>query len=134
MFRGRLKREPQDGVTVDQRALIDKMLARYSGEFTGTDHFDLIHVRGTFSFLAPVFRELLQNSDDAESSVVEIHFTSTACQRHADQKDTDASTLLDSKFTEVRGRNRSVYVVLTDTSLQDHTLDSQKQRETVPTG
>lgn len=40
---------------VNQRALIDKVLARYSGEFT-------------------VFRELLQNSDDAQSKAVEIRF------------------------------------------------------------
>ncbi|KZT22896.1 hypothetical protein NEOLEDRAFT_1137233 [Neolentinus lepideus HHB14362 ss-1] len=44
-----------ESVEVNQRALIDKVLARYSGEFT-------------------VFRELLQNSDDAGSSAVEIHF------------------------------------------------------------
>ncbi|KAI9511382.1 hypothetical protein F5148DRAFT_1172037 [Russula earlei] len=42
-------------VEVNQRALIDKVLARYSGEFT-------------------VFRELLQNSDDAGSRSVEIRF------------------------------------------------------------
>ncbi len=42
-------------VEVNQRALIDKVLARYSGEFT-------------------VFRELLQNSDDAQSKTVEIIF------------------------------------------------------------
>lgn len=42
-------------VEVNQRALIDKVLARYSGEFT-------------------VFRELLQNSDDARSEEVEIRF------------------------------------------------------------
>ena len=40
---------------MNQRALIDKVLARYSGEFT-------------------VFRELLQNSDDAQSKAVEIRF------------------------------------------------------------
>lgn len=40
---------------VNQRALINKILARYSGEFT-------------------VFRELLQNSDDAEAKIVEIRF------------------------------------------------------------
>ncbi|KAJ7072465.1 hypothetical protein C8F01DRAFT_1104075 [Mycena amicta] len=44
-----------ESVEVNQRALIDKVLARYSGEFT-------------------VFRELLQNSDDAQSKQVEIHF------------------------------------------------------------
>ncbi|KAI6104041.1 hypothetical protein EDD16DRAFT_1900225 [Pisolithus croceorrhizus] len=42
-------------VTIDTRALIDKVLARYSGEFT-------------------VFRELLQNSDDAECDAAEIRF------------------------------------------------------------
>jgi hypothetical protein len=42
-------------VEVNQRALIDKVLARYSGEFT-------------------VFRELLQNSDDAQSEAVDIRF------------------------------------------------------------
>ncbi|KDQ54066.1 hypothetical protein JAAARDRAFT_409896 [Jaapia argillacea MUCL 33604] len=44
-----------ESVEVNQRALIDKVLARYSGEFT-------------------VFRELLQNSDDAGSQAVEIRF------------------------------------------------------------
>ncbi|TDL20724.1 hypothetical protein BD410DRAFT_841150 [Rickenella mellea] len=44
-----------ESVEVNQRALIDKVLARYSGEFT-------------------VFRELLQNSDDAASKAAEIHF------------------------------------------------------------
>ncbi|KAF9051010.1 hypothetical protein BDZ89DRAFT_1098552 [Hymenopellis radicata] len=48
-----------ESVTVNQRALIDKILARYSGEFT-------------------VFRELLQNSDDAQATKVEIHFRSKA--------------------------------------------------------
>ncbi|KAG8215924.1 hypothetical protein J3R82DRAFT_7898 [Butyriboletus roseoflavus] len=48
-----------ESVEVNQRALIDKVLARYSGEFT-------------------VFRELLQNSDDARSSAVEIHFETDA--------------------------------------------------------
>ncbi|KZT61430.1 hypothetical protein CALCODRAFT_9895 [Calocera cornea HHB12733] len=42
-------------VEVNQRALIDKVLARYSGEFT-------------------VFRELLQNADDAQATRAEIRF------------------------------------------------------------
>ncbi|KAI0279555.1 hypothetical protein BGY98DRAFT_1096042 [Russula aff. rugulosa BPL654] len=42
-------------VEVNQRDLIDKVLARYSGKFT-------------------VFRELLQNADDAEARSVEIRF------------------------------------------------------------
>ncbi|KAI0933780.1 hypothetical protein AcW1_005516 [Taiwanofungus camphoratus] len=44
-----------ESVEVNQRALIDKVLARYSGEFT-------------------VFRELLQNSDDAGAKAAEIRF------------------------------------------------------------
>ncbi|KAK4046064.1 hypothetical protein OIV83_006387 [Microbotryomycetes sp. JL201] len=48
-----------EAVTVNQRALIDKVLARYSGSFT-------------------VFRELLQNADDASASTVEVHFRSQA--------------------------------------------------------
>ena len=44
-----------EAVEVDQRGLIEKILARYPGQFT-------------------VFRELLQNSDDAKSSGVEIRF------------------------------------------------------------
>ncbi|KAF8318815.1 uncharacterized protein EI90DRAFT_2978708 [Cantharellus anzutake] len=44
-----------DVVTVNQRALIDKILARYPGEYT-------------------VFRELLQNADDANAKRVEIYF------------------------------------------------------------
>ncbi|KAH6911937.1 hypothetical protein BKA70DRAFT_820711 [Coprinopsis sp. MPI-PUGE-AT-0042] len=48
---------PDEAVGVNQRALIDKILARYSAEFS-------------------VFRELLQNSDDARSTRVEIHFKS----------------------------------------------------------
>ncbi|KAG8814868.1 hypothetical protein FRC17_000941 [Serendipita sp. 399] len=42
-------------VEVNQRALIDKVLARYSAKFT-------------------VFRELLQNADDAEATAVQIIF------------------------------------------------------------
>ncbi|KAI0701855.1 hypothetical protein BC835DRAFT_1435271 [Cytidiella melzeri] len=48
-----------ESVEVNQRALIDKVLARYSEEFT-------------------VFRELLQNSDDASAKAVEIHFDTEA--------------------------------------------------------
>ncbi|BGP21645.1 ubiquitin system component Cue [Rhodotorula toruloides] len=46
-------------VTVNQRALVEKILARYSGEHT-------------------VFRELLQNSDDAGATSVELHFRTTS--------------------------------------------------------
>ncbi|KIK67000.1 hypothetical protein GYMLUDRAFT_843929 [Collybiopsis luxurians FD-317 M1] len=58
-------------VEVNQRALIDKVLARYSGEFT-------------------VFRELLQNSDDAQSKEVEIRF---ATRGHLENKAEGGSSL-----------------------------------------
>ncbi|KAH8916083.1 hypothetical protein BT69DRAFT_1356002 [Atractiella rhizophila] len=47
----------EEQVEVNQRALIDKVLARYSGEFT-------------------VYRELIQNASDAGASHVSVHFTS----------------------------------------------------------
>ncbi|KAH9946348.1 uncharacterized protein BXZ73DRAFT_86493 [Epithele typhae] len=59
-----------ESVEVNQRALIDKVLARYSGEFT-------------------VFRELLQNSDDASASAVEIHFETKA---YLDRENNKAET------------------------------------------
>ncbi|KAJ7594698.1 hypothetical protein C8J56DRAFT_927422 [Mycena floridula] len=62
-------------VEVNQRALIDKVLARYSGEFT-------------------VFRELLQNSDDAQSKAVEIRFES---QQYLDHKAPSGQPLPDLK-------------------------------------
>lgn len=72
---------------VNQRALIDKVLARYSGEFT-------------------VFRELLQNSDDAQSKSVEIRFET---KRHLDRKtgkeelvDGGKESLPDLKSAQVR--------------------------------
>lgn len=43
-------------VQVNQRALIDKILARYAAEYA-------------------VYRELLQNSNDADATTAEIHFT-----------------------------------------------------------
>ena len=49
----------EDAVTTNQRALIDKVLARYSAEFT-------------------VFRELLQNADDAGATHCQLKFESMA--------------------------------------------------------
>ena len=46
----------QSQVQVNQRALIDKMLAKYAGDYS-------------------TFRELIQNADDAESTKVNINFT-----------------------------------------------------------
>ncbi|KDQ08135.1 hypothetical protein BOTBODRAFT_180161 [Botryobasidium botryosum FD-172 SS1] len=47
--------ETNEPIKINQKALIDKVLARYSGEFV-------------------VFRELLQNADDANAERVKIHF------------------------------------------------------------
>ena len=52
----------QGAVCVNQRALIDKMLARYATEFG-------------------VLRELLQNADDARASQCRIHGTSLPFRR-----------------------------------------------------
>ena len=57
---------------MNQRALIDKVLARYSGEFTGASH--ILHGSRRSEHQRVVFRELLQNSDDASSKAVEIRF------------------------------------------------------------
>jgi hypothetical protein len=51
----------EERVEVNQRALIDKILARYASANA-------------------VYRELLQNSNDAEATVAEIHFTTSAQQ------------------------------------------------------
>ncbi|OAX38848.1 hypothetical protein K503DRAFT_131582 [Rhizopogon vinicolor AM-OR11-026] len=73
-------------VEVNQRALIDKVLARYSGEFT-------------------VFRELLQNSDDAQSSMVELYFETEEHLRQKSNKNTlqpkDNARFPDLKTTQV---------------------------------
>lgn len=70
-------------VQVNQRALIDKILARYSGEFT-------------------IFRELLQNADDAGAKTVKIRFES-------DKKDGQTLDLADLKHTSI-----VKYVLLND--------------------
>ena len=61
---------------MNQRALIDKVLARYSGEFTGQFRLLQSFLGGSSEQLSinTVFRELLQNSDDAGSRSVEIRF------------------------------------------------------------
>lgn len=63
---------------MNQRALIDKVLARYSGEFTGAFSLSLSLANVTEELYETVFRELLQNSDDASSKAVEIHFDTEA--------------------------------------------------------
>ena len=47
----------EEAVEVNQRGLIEKILARYSGDYT-------------------VFRELLQNADDAQASVSAFEYYS----------------------------------------------------------
>jgi hypothetical protein len=54
----------EERVEVNQRALIDKILARYASANA-------------------VYRELIQNSNDAEATVAEIYFTTSA------EKETD---------------------------------------------
>ncbi|KAL6309180.1 hypothetical protein BKA93DRAFT_925530 [Sparassis latifolia] len=73
-------------VEVNQRALIDKVLARYSGEFT-------------------VFRELLQNSDDAGARAVEIHFET---KDFLESKNEDAATEVSEDKTLARDQRRSL--------------------------
>lgn len=69
-----------------------------------------MHSRGLqWSFLnlqlltIPVFRELLQNSDDARSSAVEIHFETAAYLRRKDgtQGNVDVPSLPNLKSTHV---------------------------------
>ncbi|KAI6101844.1 hypothetical protein F5141DRAFT_272169 [Pisolithus sp. B1] len=71
-------------VTVNTRALIHKVLARYSGEFT-------------------VFRELLQNSDDAGCDAAEIRFETAAflCLKSGAATKAGPPTLPDLKTTNV---------------------------------
>ncbi|KIJ65764.1 hypothetical protein HYDPIDRAFT_186930 [Hydnomerulius pinastri MD-312] len=89
-------------VEVNQRALIDKVLSRYSGEFTCGSH--IVHTRSIVVhtvFIVSVFRELLQNSDDAGSSTVEIHFETAAYQGRAKEENTGPPMLPDLKSTHV---------------------------------
>ena len=89
-------------VEVNQRALIDKVLARYSGEFTCEGLLFIIDLLLFTVFILSVFRELLQNADDAGSSTVEIHFETIVYQRRAGEENTRPSTVSDLKLTDVR--------------------------------
>ena len=61
---------------MNQRDLIDKILARYSGKFTGQSHLPTVLLATLLDVASvnTVFRELLQNADDAEARSVEIRF------------------------------------------------------------
>ena len=65
----------EEAVTVNTRALIDKVLARYSGEWT-------------------VLRELLQNAADASATKVVIKFETIPSATHPLPSDTSASSRL----------------------------------------
>ncbi|KAH9951982.1 hypothetical protein B0H21DRAFT_817732 [Amylocystis lapponica] len=78
-----------ESVEVNQRALIDKVLARYSGEFT-------------------VFRELLQNSDDAGAKAVEIHFET---KEYLDSKTQNDSLTLDAAQSKRQVLDRKAALV-----------------------
>ena len=60
-----------EAVTVNTRALIDKVLARYSGDWYVSDIFLVSLV---LNFDRTVFRELLQNAADAAAGKVTIRF------------------------------------------------------------
>ncbi|KAA1076386.1 hypothetical protein PGT21_005519 [Puccinia graminis f. sp. tritici] len=76
-FASALEGVPDEAVEVNQRALIDKVLARYSGENT-------------------VFRELLQNADDASASSVEIKFLSSITTTSNSTQPTDSQPITQS--------------------------------------
>ena len=80
-------------VEVNQRALIDKVLARYSGEFT-------------------VFRELLQNSDDAQSKAVEIRFeTQTYLDSKTMTRASEANMNADGELPDLKTTNVRVFAM-----------------------
>ena len=65
--------EGEERVEVNQRALIDKILARYASA-------------------GAVYRELLQNSNDAEATVAEIYFTTNRDEKNGGLSTTDGPT------------------------------------------
>lgn len=72
----------EERVEVNQRALIDKILARYASA-------------------GAVYRELLQNSNDAEATISEIYFTTSA--------DTNSTTMIQKSIvTSVQYRNNGL--------------------------
>lgn len=95
------------------------MLARYSGEFTGKSFpLRLVVTIPNFKLASvTVFRELLQNSDDARSSAVEIRFETAAYLRRKDpdggQGNTDIPTLPNLKTTHVRISSAVMLLLMT---------------------
>ncbi|KAG6375032.1 hypothetical protein JVT61DRAFT_3812 [Boletus reticuloceps] len=83
-------RQDHAPVAIDTRALIDKVLARYSGEFT-------------------VFRELLQNSDDAGCDTAEIRFETSACLGLDPKGTMNAGPAMLPDLTATHVQNDSLY-------------------------
>ncbi|MBW0477365.1 hypothetical protein O181_017080, partial [Austropuccinia psidii MF-1] len=83
-FKLALEDLPDEAVEVNQRALIDKVLARYSGENT-------------------IFRELLQNADDASANSVQIKFLSSATSNNSNISTTNQpnSNVLQTNSSQV---------------------------------
>jgi hypothetical protein len=75
----------EERVEVNQRALIDKILARYASANA-------------------VYRELIQNSNDAEATIAEIHFTTSAEKESDIVMDDPSSTGRNSSRSRVLGR------------------------------
>src|SRR5262245_36502492 len=72
--------EDEEAVTVDTRALIDKVLARYSGEWT-------------------TLRELIQNAADAQATKVVVKFETLPSTRVPLPSNTSRSELLKHTLT-----------------------------------
>lgn len=81
--------EDEEAVTVNTRALIDKVLARYSGEWT-------------------TLRELIQNAADAQASMVSIKFDTIPSLQVPTPKSTNNSEIL--KHTLLNHTLRSLIV------------------------
>jgi hypothetical protein len=75
----------EERVEVNQRALIDKILARYASANA-------------------VYRELIQNSNDAEATIAEIYFTTSAEKESDIVMDDPSSTGRKSSKQRVLGR------------------------------
>ena len=81
-----------------------------------------------------VFRELLQNSDDARSDAVEVHFDTAAYLDRRDRRAEiiDIPTLPDLESISVIGARSLPYPpYFADLILQGYAMDFQKQRESI---
>ena len=103
----------EERVEVNQRALIDKILARYASA-------------------GAVYRELLQNSNDAESTVAEIYFT-TNRDTNRDETQTVATTSTSvvptttTTTTEIRSSSKNVKEIVTNVTYRNNGLRFRPQ-------